>query len=1117
MNKVIHRKQCFFKCIIAMKLMLFILAVSLQVSATTTVHSQQVTLTAKNTPLRDVLQQIRKQTGYAFMYESDLLNDAKPVSVTLKQSPIEETLQIIFKNQPYNYCFKDRFILITSKIEKKTESVTEGRRADLSGRVTHKNGKPIAGVTISLKESSQGTVTDDAGRFVIRNAPADGTLVVTMIGRESKQVAYKNGLIVPIVLLEVNANLSEIQIIAYGEVKKKFLTSNIGSISGEQISRQPVTNPLLALQGQVPGLFIQQTSGNTLGNVNTLVQGRNSIRNGTEPFYVIDGVPYSPSVGNFSLAASNYPATTSGGSAGSAFNFINPSDIESVEILKDADATAIYGSRAANGAILITTKRGQAGQTKVNLNMQSGWGKIARRADLLNTDQYLELRKEAYKNDNLDLPNSTTTPAFSNYDLTIWAADKNHDWQEELVGGTANYTNIQSSVSGGTERTQFLVGAGYNKQTTVYPGDLADRKYNAHLNLNHISESRKFNFNLTVSYLQSTNTLAGEDLMNTALSLAPNAPELYNPDGSINWGPYPNNQNAYSFGNNPVAFLLQQYTGVTDNLLANTLLSYEVVPGLYLKSTLGYNRLTSDEMVLRSVDAISPEFANRQGSSEFMDKSIKGYIIEPQLNYTRNTSLGSWDFLLGTTFQQSETCITGYNATGFSNNNQLAYISAATSVTSSNRDVQSLYKYNALFARLNYRLKDKYILNLNVRRDGSSRFGDNNKLHNFYSVGAAWLFTEERSFKSSIPFLSTGKLRVNYGTTGNDQIGDYGYESLLQNSVWGMPYQDLVSIKPDRHNNPDLQWEETRKLNVGLDLGFFNERISLGGNWFRNRSSNQLIDYQLPLMTGFRTVTANFSATVQNAGFELLLNAAPIKSVDFDWQISFNATILKNKLVYFKNFENSTYASIYVIGQPINILRVYQYADVDPNTGNYLFKKGNGDLSPYPSYADDRTTFIDRNPKWYGGFSSLLRYKDFTFDLLLQYVNQQGRNDRFLLFTGGINRNVPTYVFENRWKGKGDVTDVEHVSTGFSLTNYYASQSSAAYSDASYLRLKNVAMSYTLPTKITERIGMKTAKIYVQGQNLLTFTSYRGIDPENTSFASLPPLRMYSIGLQVTF
>ncbi|RYD90947.1 MAG: SusC/RagA family TonB-linked outer membrane protein, partial [Sphingobacteriales bacterium] len=515
--------------------------------------------------------------------------------------------------------------------------------------------------------------------------------------------------------------------------------------------KQPVTNPLLALQGRVPGLFIEQGSGSTMSSVNIMIQGKNSIGQGSEPFYVIDGVPYTADFNITTLAGSSIT-----GQSGSAFAFINPADIESVTILKDADATSIYGSRAANGAILITTKKGKVGKTGVDINMQTGWGKITRQTDVLNTEQYLTLRKEAYINDGQALPTSATTPSPSNYDLTIWDQNRNTDWQKELVGGTAQFQNIQASISGGSENTQFLVGYGFNRQTTVYPNHLPDLRGNLHFNLNHSSNNKKFKFLLSGSYLKAKNQNNNLDLMDAAVKLPPNAPSLYNADGSLNYGPFPDNPNTYSF-DNPLAQTLQKFVGNTNNLIANNMVSYELFPGLQIKTSLGYNVLQTEETKYRPSSSYRPDFADLPGSANYLTKSIGTWIVEPQITYSKDTRYGALEALIGTTVQQSTSKLLAQFASGFTNDNQLDNITAAP-VSGTTLDGTTISKYSALFGRLNYRLMNKYILNFSARSDGSSRFGDRNKFSAYYAFGGAWLFADEELVQKKFPWLSTGKL-----------------------------------------------------------------------------------------------------------------------------------------------------------------------------------------------------------------------------------------------------------------------------------------------------------------------------------------------------------------------
>jgi TonB-linked SusC/RagA family outer membrane protein len=1109
-------RQKLFKWIVVAKLITLLIVLSLQVSATA--YSQQISITYKNAPLRDVLEAIQRQSpGYGFIIESGNLGLSKPVTVNLKSASIEETLQTIFAAQPFTYVIKKKFIIIKARDKEKkiTEAAIDAgelKQKDISGLVTDEKGQPLIGATVLLKGTNQGTSTDQNGRFTLANAPESGSLLIRMLGHESLTVPYQNGTVKTIALREVNADLDAVQVIAYGEVTKKFNTSNIGMITADDIAKQPISNPLLALQGRVPGIYIQQQSGVNGRALNTRVQGLNSINSGLSPFYVIDGVPYSGEFTGGSLmgAADSNPGT---------FNFINPSDIESISVLKDADATAIYGSRAANGAILITTKKGKSGKTRVDVNARNGWGQIAHKLDLMNTQQYLAMRKEGYLNSKQPVPSSATAPTSSNYDLTVWDQNRYTDWQKVLVGETAQFTDIQASVSGGSDNTQFLVGYNYNRQTSVFPGDLADVKGNLHFNLNHSSRDSKFKYMLSGIYVQNKNRLNNTDLMSVATTLSPNAPAVYQADGSLNFEPLPNNPNVFSFRNNPMVSLLQQFRGNTSNVIANNTLSYEILPGLSLKSSMGYTKLQSDETLITPITVYAPSvpLPSRQRTGNFLTKSLSTWIIEPQMTYFKETKVGRFDALIGGTFQQTDNNGLSQIGRGYTNDAQLRNLGAAASV-SVNNVYETLYKYSAIFGRFNYRLDDKYILNFTARRDGTSRFGSESKFHNFYAIGGAWLFSDENVVKSMLPWLSQGKLRVSYGTTGNDQIPDYAYLSTLKSfDDVTIPYQGALSIHPTNIANPYLQWEETRKLNLGLDLGLLRDRIQVALNWYRNRSSNQLVNTGLPYITGFGLVQENFPATVQNRGIEAVLDFKPIKSKNFNWYASLNFTSNKNKLISYQGLSESTGFSQFVIGQPVNIIHAYKFAGVNSTTGLYEFINSKGEKTSTPDANKDRTVLIDINPKWFAGFSNSFQYKGFQLDVLFQYVNQKAQGRRFGSYPGASLSNQPTSVLDN-WKKPGDVKQIEKyasnlldIRTPFAAAN----TSDANYNNASFLRLKNLSFSYTVPNSLLKPIKITNARIYFQGQNLWTKTKFVGTDPETTSLINLPPLRVYTLGLQV--
>ncbi|WP_343744159.1 SusC/RagA family TonB-linked outer membrane protein [Chitinophaga sp.] len=1091
-----------------MKLIALLFLFNLQVTAS--VYSQRISLTASNTPLREVLQAVRKQSGYSFFVESDNLRDSKPVNLQLMENSVPEALDKIFENQPFTYTIENNVIVVTRKLRTNLSAADfltfdnggpdSTKVVYVQGRVQDDKGQPLVGVSIRVKGGGTGTVTKPDGTYTLKTNAA-ATLVFSYIGYLSREVKASQGSI-DVVLKQLNTALDQVQVIAYGTTTKRFSTGNIATVSAEVIERQPVSNPLLALQGRVPGMYIQQTTGVGAGNVNVSIQGINSLKQGTSPFFVVDGVPYPPVNADPSLLTGAISAA-----GGSTLVYINPSDIESITVLKDADATAIYGSRAANGAILITTKKGKPGNTRINLNMQSGIGTVPRRLKMMDTKDYIAMRLESKKNDN-----ATISP-ISDYDINgLWDTTKNTNWQKELVGGTAHFTNLQGSISGGTEKTQFIVGGGYLKETNVSPGDLADTKVNVHMNLNHRSDNQKFRFSFSGTYLQDDNSLTNNDFMANAVALPPNAPDLHNSDGTLNWSRIPGT--TFYIFDNPLAYLLKKYKGSTGNVVGNTDIGYMIIPGLEASVSLGYNKINSDESLLVPQAAFNPGMVINFRSNTTSSKSTTSWIIEPKLTYKRETKFSKIEVLIGSSLQQNKVQSLGTFGSGFADDIQIANIANAPNVAA--RPTLIKYRYIGAFSRLNLNAKNKYIFTLAGRRDGSSRFGAENRFANFYSIAGAWIFSEENFLKNNST-LSLGKIKVSYGTAGNDQIPDYAFLSLYNNLSLSIPYQQAIGIQPTGHANPYLQWELTRKLNFGLDLGFLNNQIILTANYYINRSSNQLITYPVGLLTGFNGVNQNVDATIQNKGIELQIDATPLKKRHFTWNLSANLTIPKNKLVSFPTLDKTPLSQIYVIEQPISIVKVYPFLGVDPQTGLYQYRGSDGKITSAPLFAKDRTQIIDPSPKCYGSISNSLSYKGISLDFMFQFAKRTGASNRMTLPVGA-SRGAPIEL-NDRWRKPGDIATYQKASTQDNAANTALSaisSSSALYEDASYIKLRNVSISYLFTNSTLKRIKLNSARIFVQGQNIFTITNFFGTDPETGSISILPPLRVITAGINIS-
>ena len=972
-------------------------------------------------------------------------------------------------------------------------SYHEAFQNQITGTVSDASG-PLPGVTISVKNGSWVTVSDQVGRYSITASPTD-ILIYTFVGFRTVEVPVQGRLVINTTLQEDSTALQEVTVNAgYYTVKDRERTGSIATIKATDIEKQPVVNVLATMQGRMAGVDITQNTGVPGGGFDIRIRGLNSLRTGgNAPLYIIDGVPFASDAIGDGVTSTTLPTSTS------PLNTINPNDIESIDILKDADATAIYGSRGANGVVLITTKKGRAGKTQFSVNASTGVGNVTRMMDLLNTEQYLAIREQGFANDGI-----TEFPANA-YDVNgTWDRERYTDWQKELTGRTAEIRTLQASISGGSEQTSFLLSANSYTQSTVFPGDFDYKKGGGHVSLNHNSVDNKFKISFSGTYDVQDNNQPASDLTRISRNLAPNAPALYDEDGELNW--------ENSTWDNPLAGLRSQALANTNNLVANSTMSYQLPWNFTARASLGFTDLKHVESRAIPSTVYDPSFgAGPNLSTIYLNTSQrKSWIAEPQINWNYETGKNSFDVLLGTTFQNQVNDRQVQIARGFTSNH-LMYDLAAASLIRTLQNNETEYKYQAFFGRVNYSHSARYFVNLTGRRDGSSRFGPGKQFSNFGAVGAAWLFSEATLFKEQVTFLSFGKLRGSFGLTGNDQIGDYQYLDTYQSS--GTDYNGVIGLESIRLFNPDFGWETNRKLELATELGFLRDRIFITASWYKNRSSNQLVGIPLPATTGFTTIQGNLAATVENTGLEFTLRTINVQGKDFDWSTNFNLTLPRNKLIAFPGLETSTYQNQYVIGESTSIQKLFHFTGVNPQTGIYEFEDVNGDGNL--SFADDAQTVRDFAPSYFGGLSNQFRYKNLQFDFLFQFVKQLNWSAVRQYSAPGAFGNQPLSSLGS-WQEPGDTGPNQIYTTGINgdAANAYSqfAASDAAVTDASFIRLKNVAISYNVP----QLKGIQ-CRLYLQAQNLLTFTSYKDGDPEFSSFNYLPPLRIVSFGTEIKF
>lgn len=961
------------------------------------------------------------------------------------------------------------------------------QQSEVHGIITDSQGLPLVGVAINVKGTQKGTVSDYTGYYAL-TVDVDEVLVFSFIGFKTQEIAVQGRKELHLVMETDITALSTVEINAgYYTVSDRERTGNISRITAKEIETQPVANPLSALQGRMPGVYIQQRSGVPGGGFTVRIRGENSITQGNDPLYIVDGVPF--------VSGTLASLGTEIVSNANPLSSINPSDIESVEVLKDADATAIYGSRGANGVVLITTKRGKAGKTEVSFDFQTGVGSVANRMDLLNTSQYLDMRQEAFANDGVT-PTANNAP-----DLLVWDQQRYTDWQETLIGGTSYITDSQVKVSGGSEHTQILIGASAYKETTVMHGDFDYKRFSFNSAMNHQSGNGRFTASMNIVYAMEDSGLPNVDLTYSALTLPPNAPELLDENGDLVF---------YREFNNPLIFTKQQYKSQNTNFIANAQLAYQIFEGLKLSTSIGYNGIRRDEKATRPRSATNPISTSPQ-SSDFADTEVSSWIMEPQLEYQKTWGDLSLKTLVGATIQQNNQSSKRLRGSGYSNDALMEDLGAATSIIPIGSS-QSEYKYQAVYGRFNLGFKERYYINLTGRRDGSSRFGSGNRFANFGAVGLAWILSEEALFDRSKRIFSYGKMRASYGTTGNDQIGDYGY--LDTYSPTSYAYQGVSGLYPTRLYNPDFGWERNKKFETAIDLGFFRDRLMLSLVYYNNRSDNQLIGLPLPLSTGFSSIQSNLNATVENSGWEFNLETININTERFTWKSSLNLSIPKTKLVRYPDLETSVHANRYRVGQSLFVVPAFHSTGVDPDTGIYGFE--DVDMDGAISIPNDYQFLQDIRPEFYGGFLNSIRYKRIALDCLLQFNRELGLNYLNMFFYAPGNISNQSAEVLDRWQEPGDVAAFQKFTQGFNQARTAYTNTNFAdnfYQDIFYIRIKNVNLSYSIPT---ERLPFTSARLYIQGQNLFTITDYKGLDPEG-GVRSLPPLRVISLGLQCSF
>jgi TonB-linked SusC/RagA family outer membrane protein len=994
-----------------------------------------------------------------------------------------------------------------------------------SRRITGKvigadDGQPLAGVSVSISGSSQGTQTNVDGNFSL-NVPAGATsLKLSYLGYKSTVVSITSSSIYNVKLSAESSTLSEVVVTSYGTVQtKREIGGAISTINAKDFANQPIPSLQSALQGRAAGVVVTANNGIPGGAINVTIRGIGSFSGSTQPLYVVDGVQ---------LAGETFTQFTQGNTLAG----INTNDIESIEVLKDAASTAIYGSSGANGVVLITTKKGRAGKTVINFNYYTGQVRPIKTFHVLNTQQYIQLRTEAFQNQS---PTASAT-AIRNAVLgeigqptTLTDADiaalPSYDFQKAGFHN-ATVNSYEMSASGGDSKNNFLISAGYDKQGAVITKSDFER-YTFRVKLDHKeNEKLSFNTNIGLSTFNQTapftisGSFLGSPAFSSSLILPSNA--IYNPDGTY-YGLPGSGQNVFGVLNQNVVAIndYDKSTQRTTSLIGSFAVNYNFLPSL------SFNSFYSTEYrIVGATNFTDPRTNDAfavQGRSEAFNDTRTNLLTDQILSYNKAfnennklTALLGFEYninLRHSLDEQSTGIAPGFTEVG------------AGSTPVFTAENATGYKKLAYFGKLNYIYKQKLALSASLRYQGSSRFGINNQFGWFPGASAAYTISQE-GFLKNVTWINDLKIRASAGSAGNDNpINDFDARALF--STAGIVYNGSPGQAPTSVANPNLKWERSTSYDLGLDFSLFNNRISGSAGVYLRKSTDLLLQEPVSSVSGFGFVTANVGA-MDNKGIEFELHTVNIVTRDgFKWTSNFNYSTNINRVRKLYNGLSFLPSSNNVrVGYDFSSIYTFKYAGVNPATGRPFWYDAAGNTTYAPSTSTDRYYIGSQAPRFTGGFTNSFSYKGFDLNVLLQYQYGQKILDaqlQFLYEDGRRSFNTLSDIYNRRWTTPGQITDIPRPYNGGSESQGIAgtSTSSFTYFKSDYIRLKEVQFGYSVPKTLLARAHITSLRVYLQGTNLATYTKYPGYDPENfdttgrNNAGTIPTSKNLTFGVQL--
>lgn len=980
----------------------------------------------------------------------------------------------------------------------------------INGKVTDDKGAPLPNVSVVVKGTTTGTTTKSDGTYTLTVPGTARALVFSSVDMELTEMPIGDQSTINAVMKGEDKSLQEVVVTGYQTVRKRDVASAISRITAADIENLPMPNFAQAIQGRAAGVVVAAANGVPGGSLSVIIRGVGSINAGTAPLYVVDGIQLNTSVG--SLSTQNNP-----------LNFLNPDDIESVEVLKDAAAASIYGARATNGVIIVTTKKGKVGKPKFSFNTYIGQSSPLNKMEVLTTQQWLELRTEALVNSGVSPANARNT-ALSNLGLPTTTTQgkidslPSYDWQDEAFKNGTIF-NAELSMQGGTNNLTYYMSGSYSKQSTfISPTDFQrgallskiNFKINDKLTLDNSISLSTFSQNAPYSL---GNTGFGNPAYAAAMMIPINP--IYNSDGSYFGMPGSGQSIVGTFNHNILATgNLVNYFTRTNQLIGSASLTYKIIPELTIKSLIGLDyRLTQDH---RYTDPRLNDFFSIGGLLSEQSDWNTNLISTTTATFIKTfNDVHRVNAFAGVEYRRDQNQWLVGTVQGFP-----TYLLQYPSAGSTGDNVTGQWTASATFSqfgKVGYTYNDKYVFNYTIRRDGSSRFGTNNKYGIFHSAQVAWNAKQE-SFLRNVNAITDLKLRYSYGQTGNDQIGNTQYAQLYGATRL---YGNGSGIFPSQLGNPDLSWETREEHNLGLDISFLKNRINLTVDAYKKVNSDLLLERSLYNTTGFTNILQNLGS-IENKGLEFLLSVTPLDG-KVKWTSTFNIAFQKNKVLELYDGLDALPGDASIrVGYPLGSFFTSEWAGVNPATGRGMWYDINGNLTYNPTNAD-RKIVGDIYPSHFGGLNNSISFKGFTLEAFFQYeygrMRVDGQFQQMMRMTGAT-VNTLKFGYDTRWTTPGQVTETPRTFNGLADYNSVGWGSGTRYIfKTDYIRLKQVTLNYDLPATVLRRFSLDGVRFYVQGVNMWTYTKWKGYDPEFTgdNFGIVPQSKNVTVGLQVRF